>query len=321
MRAIRSRKFLSDFEIVRGIAADHLQIDRSRQAEIQNLIGDVGGLKEEHHVGKLLAEPLAELYFVIAHRAVILAVQRNRNFAVGGGNVRDIALCEAAPGVRNSDVVQNRIDFAGGKSIADFLLDVGKAKFGLFDSRPGALRACSRSVPASTSGKKSWPTIRNSPREPNENSRNAEENRRAMPQRKVEKAHVAIAKPLEQIIHSAMKTPQETLAAMPSGVIERHFTSKQPVHHRGNQSSRQKIRRRHRKHDCHRKRRKQIAGSPGQQQHRHEHNTDGQRGNKCRHRNLRSAVENCADQRLLHRQISMRILDLDRRVIDQNADG
>ena len=45
------------------------------------------------------------------------------------------------------------------------------------------------------------------------------------------------------------------------------------------------------------------------------------RGNERRDRDLRGAVQHCAHQRLPHGQVAMRVLDLHRRVVDQDADG
>ena len=156
-----------------ALRPDHLQVDRRRQAEIENLIGDVGRLEEEHHVGELLGEPLAQLDFVVAHRAVPLAIERNQDLAVGGGDVRHIALRQAAPRVRNPDVVENRVDLAGGQRGAD--LAAPDRRSGPRSPRcgcPAASAHAAASVPASTSGKKSRPTSRTSSSEPSDTTTN-----------------------------------------------------------------------------------------------------------------------------------------------------
>ena len=45
------------------------------------------------------------------------------------------------------------------------------------------------------------------------------------------------------------------------------------------------------------------------------------RGDERRHGNLRRAVEHRAHQRLPHRHVAMRVLDLHRRIVHQDADG
>ena len=52
---------LRDRVVAGGVRSDDLQIDRCREAEIQNLIGDVRRLEEEHRVGKGLGQPFATL--------------------------------------------------------------------------------------------------------------------------------------------------------------------------------------------------------------------------------------------------------------------
>ena len=63
------------------VVADDLQVDRRRNAEVQNLADDIGRLKEELRAGKLLGESFAQLIDVIAggHPAVFL--QADQNFA------------------------------------------------------------------------------------------------------------------------------------------------------------------------------------------------------------------------------------------------
>ena len=45
------------------------------------------------------------------------------------------------------------------------------------------------------------------------------------------------------------------------------------------------------------------------------------RGDKCRRRDLLRAVEHGAHQRFAHRHVAVRVLDLHRRVVHQDADG
>src|SRR5580698_1637066 len=66
---------------------------------------------------------------------------------------------------------------------------------------------------------------------------------------------------------------------------------------------------------------KEVFGHAGQEEHRHEDDADGDRGNEGRDRNLRSAVENGLLDGFSHLNIAVDVFDLDRGVIDQNADG
>ena len=49
------RNAASNLVIGLGVAADDLKIDGCRESEVHDLAGDVGGLKEERHVRKVLA--------------------------------------------------------------------------------------------------------------------------------------------------------------------------------------------------------------------------------------------------------------------------
>ncbi len=118
-----------------------------------------------------------------------------------------------------------------------------------------------------------------------------------------------------------MKAPEKPRSAVPAGLIHPDLASQQVVHHRRHQRSRQQVRRHHREHHRHRQRREQVLRRTRQQQHRHEHDADGQRGDERRHGNLRCAVQNRVHQRLPHRHVAMRVLDLHRRIVHQDADG
>ena len=128
---------LCQLVVVRRVPACNLHVNRRGQAETQNLVGDIRRLEEEHHVGELLGEPSAKLRSVLAHGPMLLASQRNQDLSVGGRNVRDIALRQTAPGVRDADVAENRVDLSGRKGIADLLLHIGEAQLGLFNSCAG----------------------------------------------------------------------------------------------------------------------------------------------------------------------------------------
>ena len=80
-----------DFVIGRGVAAHHLHIDGRGQAEIQNLVGDVGGFEEKDHVGKPFVEALAQAVGVLGGGAVVLCFQRNQDVAVADAEGRAVA--------------------------------------------------------------------------------------------------------------------------------------------------------------------------------------------------------------------------------------
>ena len=65
-----------------GVAADHLDIDGSGQAEVQNLVGDVGRLEEEHHLRKFLVQAAAEPAGILGHGTVFPGLERDEDIAV-----------------------------------------------------------------------------------------------------------------------------------------------------------------------------------------------------------------------------------------------
>ena len=68
-------QLLRDRQIGGLVHANDLDIDRRGQTEIENLIGDVRRLEEEHHVGKRSGESLAEPDLMLTDRPVPLAIQ------------------------------------------------------------------------------------------------------------------------------------------------------------------------------------------------------------------------------------------------------
>src|SRR6266700_5692536 len=115
------------------VPPNHLQIDRRRQAEVQNLRGDIGWLEEERRVRNLLAQAFAELYFVIASRAVFFLLQGNQNLAIRAGDGWNVSLGKARPTVRNPDVIDQFVNLIRRDDVADFALDGGEPQLGLFD--------------------------------------------------------------------------------------------------------------------------------------------------------------------------------------------
>ena len=95
MCAICSRDLLRDLVVGGGVAAQHLDVDGRGQAEVQNLVGDVGGLEEEDHVGELLVEPLAQAVGVFGGGAVLLRLERDQDIAIADA---DASGCRRTPG-------------------------------------------------------------------------------------------------------------------------------------------------------------------------------------------------------------------------------
>ena len=196
-------------EVVRGVAPRNLHVDRRRQPEAQNLVGDIGRLEEEHHVGKGFPEPPPQLCRVLAHRPVLIALQRDQDLAIRGGNIGDVALRQAAPRVGNADVAENGFDLSRRKGAADLLFHVGEAHLGLFDSRARRRARVQPQRAGVDVGKKVLADQPDQRERAEREHEKPDQDRPAMAERKIEQADVAIAQPLEPIVHPAMQRPQQ----------------------------------------------------------------------------------------------------------------
>ena len=130
-----ARKLLRDAITRGGIAAHHLQVDGRGDAEIQNLVGDVGGFPEERDVGKLLVQVLAQAVRVFGDGSVILRLERNQDIAVIRTDVGAVAVRQADAAEGDADVIQDGIDLRGRNHAPDFGLDIGEAHLALLYPR------------------------------------------------------------------------------------------------------------------------------------------------------------------------------------------
>ena len=127
--------FLGDPVAGGGIAGDNLNVDGSGKAEIQDLVGDVGGLKEEDFVGKALPEHAADGALGFFGGAVFFGIKGDEDLAIGRADGGVIAPCEGEGGVGQADIVGDAGNLAGLKSLADGLFHAAENAFGLFDAR------------------------------------------------------------------------------------------------------------------------------------------------------------------------------------------
>ena len=97
-------------------------------------------------------------------------------------------------------------------------------------------------------------------------------------------------------------------------------TAKQILHHRRHERARQQVRRQHREDHGQRERREQIFRRAGQEDDRHEDDADGKRGDEGGHGDLLRAVEDRPLERLAQCEVAVDVFDLDRGVVDQDAD-
>ena len=87
-----------------------------------------------------------------------------------------------------------------------------------------------------------------------------------------------------------------------------------------NQRARQEVRREHGEDDRHRQGNEERLRGARDESDRHEDDADAQRGHEGRRRDLARAVEDRLDQRLAQAALALEVLDLDRRVVHEDAD-
>ena len=118
------------------IAADDLHVDRSREAEVEDLRHDVGRLEEEGQIRKALEQSRAQLAGVVGGRPVV-GLQGDEDLAVGGRHQRCIAEGEVDAAGRQTDVVDHAIDLVGGDRLANDVLDLGETARRFFEACAG----------------------------------------------------------------------------------------------------------------------------------------------------------------------------------------
>src|SRR5581483_3281126 len=97
-------ELLRDLVVSGGVAADYLHVDGRGKAEVQNLVGDVGGFKEEGHIREALMQALAELIEIEGGGAVLFGIQGNEDVAIGGADGGAVAEGKVEAAVGDADV-------------------------------------------------------------------------------------------------------------------------------------------------------------------------------------------------------------------------
>ena len=223
-----------DLVIRRRVARHHLHVDGRRQAEIQNLVGDVGRLEEEHHVGELLVQALAQPVGVLRGGAVIFRFSEIRMSPSLDAERRAVAERQVEAAVGNPDVVDDVLDLRAAESPAG--------------SRPRSPRRSARSSPgacpperaravASARNPRSGRSRARSAapgQRPDHKQREARQHRRAMiqapvQQRRVRRAHQLEA-PVEDPVCTHQIIPLPPSACSPARV-QLHLGAQHVVHH------------------------------------------------------------------------------------------
>ena len=218
--------------------------------------------------------------------------------------------------LRRADVINHGCDIARRNDFADHIFDARENLFALFEPRAGRRVH----VQAELTGIDGWKEVASDNRQDHERAgdedREQNKDRCAILERPGQRIDITLPQIFEALLERLLNPREE---------IGRRFfafvTANQILHHHRHERAREQIGREHREHDGERQRREQIFRRPSQKHDRHEDDTNGQRGDERRHRDLLCAVENRPLDRFTLRQVAMDVFDLDRCVVDQNTDG
>ena len=293
-----------------------LDVDRCRQAEVDDLRHDVRGQEVEGDARKRRRQLLSERPDIVGGGAMV-ALQRDQDVRVGGADDAGGAVHPVDGAVGEPDVVEDHVDLAGGDLTPDGRLhEVGQAR-GLLDA--GARLRPQVEGELSTVGIREE-VLAQSRREQERGCTDGQEHRDeddAAGYQECEQSPVAEANPLEPAFERLLRAGQRI--SRRRRALDRR--RQQVPRDRGHQRPRQEVGREHREDHRLRQRDEQVAGDPAQQEHRQEHDADAQRGHEGGHGDLLGAVQNGLEDRLAQVQIAVDVLDLHGGVVHEDADG
>ena len=118
--------------VIDGRAGD-LDIDRSGEAEVEDLGDDVGRGEEEAEFGELPGKFPAEGAHVVGGGLVVLG-EGDEDFAIRGRHDRAIGERQVDAAVGDAHIVQQGLQFGRGNGPADGVFNLGEIVFGLLDA-------------------------------------------------------------------------------------------------------------------------------------------------------------------------------------------
>ena len=179
-----------------------------------------------------------------------------------------------------------------------------------------------RKMPASTVGKEILPQKEDQSHGEDAEQQERRDEERAMVHGGAQRAVISVTK----LLKPALKTNLEALERSKEAGADPEFVFMlmvlEEIHHqRRNQRAREQVRRHHGENHGFSQRNEQELRYARKEEHGHKHNADAQRGNKRRHRDLRSAVQNGLLQFFSLGQIAIDVFNFHRGVIHKDADG
>ena len=306
------------FEIGFAVGPTHLQIDRRRCTEIQNLADDIGRQERKRDAGEFARQLLAQLTHILRCRAMAFA-QLDLDVAVLRTDHAGVVVGHVDAADRHADVVGQRIEFIRRNDLADRPLHVGEMVRRLLDTGTDLLPRMDQDLAGIDRGKEVAAEERHQQeRQGNAGEESGDEDR-TMAQRQREDATIAGAETLEPRLEAALE-PDQWIARRRWRTVMMFVPLQQILRHRRHQRARQDERPDHGEHHRQRHRHEQEPRDARQEEHRHEHDADAQQRDEGRRHDLPRAVEDGGFDLLALLQMPVDVFDRHRRVVDQDAD-
>ena len=192
---------------------------------------------------------------------------------------------------------------------------LGEQLLRLLDTQPRLPADVQSHLPGVNGGKEILPQQRHQgQRERHERNEEHNENS-AVREHVVERMSIRLPETLESMLNPVVRAPQRSTAPRPA----RRLICKQVVHHRRHQRAREEVRRQHCEDDRHGERDEERLRRSGDECHGKEDDADANRRDERGHRNLRCSVEDRADDGLARRALTMKVLDCDGCVVNEDA--
>ena len=298
--------------------AEDLDVDRRGQAEVQDLVHHVSGLKIELQGRKLAWKHPAQLADVSLSSLRTLGLQGDQQLAVGRTAGHVVAGGEVGSG-RDADVVHDHVEILA-HDPPDRIGHAGEIHAGVLDACAGR-RGDMQSYRARINHRKE---IASGERDQHggacHRDREDHDHQHRTSQAQSEKCHVPAAEgfeaPIESQVEPAAEPGRLAFVRMPVPGMP-----KQVMRHDRHQRARKGERDADGEHHRQRHRDEQVFRRARQQRHRQKDDADGQRGDKRRHGDFVRSVEDSLDQALAHIHVAMDVFDCHRRVVHENAHG
>ena len=141
------------------ISADDLDIDGSRQAEVEDLRDHVDGQRVEGDAGEAVVQDIAQLLHVGVGGAMLLG-ELHRDVGIGGTDGSGVGVRGIQTAVGKSDVVDDGVDFVLGDGLANGVVDLIAEIGDIFNTRAGVGAEVNLELAAVDGGKEVLTEIR-----------------------------------------------------------------------------------------------------------------------------------------------------------------